>query len=341
MKTQTAHYTLILFIAACMAFLSTETHAQETWTSGMLGKRTVINSLVGPYQSSACPEGKYVIGLEVRSGWWIDGMRVQCATLGPNGEHQAHSQSIGLNAIGSYDGGQMQVLRCPSGQVLTAFKGRAGEFIDRLQFACRGWNAQQGSHGATTWMAAQGGTGGEPYGPAACPDGMAVTQLNGKRAGSYVGFFYFHCQGPPTPPATAGAPIKTAQSTLQPQGRPAPHPQPATRAGQTQVTKSGVRVTRRATETARITGLSRAKSVRGGAELQIDGTNFIIFVNGRKTPNVTSVEIAGTVVKFAIVSPTQMTATVPRSLTTTKRTQSVPVTIVSDGKRISGRFPLR
>lgn len=319
--------TLLLGLAA-----TTGTYANAggaSWTSSWLGKGTFINiyGAIGFQQESSCPSNKYVVGLEIRSGMLIDAMRVECATLGPSGEHQNISQGA---FVGKEMGGSVRLMRCPSGKVVTAARARAGEFIDQVSFACRSWNATQGLHGSLAWQSPHGGSGGEPVGPVECPSGLAMTRLKAKASGSYIGMFSISCESlPPTQPATT----MTAQSALSPTGRAAsssPTSRPASIA-------QGVQpATQVPTPTAPVLRTLTRKPTAGGgaAEIMIDGEHFA-------ANQITRVEIAGTAVTYRVISPTRIAATVPQHVVHKLNNQAVPIVITSGGQRISKQLPLR
>ena len=305
--------------------------AGADWQSTALGKATVVNVLAGGFDfgHSSCPDGKYVVGLEIRSGTLIDAMRVECAKLGPNGEHQ--DRTVGFT-IGNELGGNVGLMRCPAGQVVTAVRARAGEFIDQVSFACRSWNATQGLHGSLRWQPAHGGSGGEPVGPVECPDDMAMTHLGAKVAGSYIGFFHVSCTKlPPTQPAATNT--KSAQSTLSPTGRPASSSPTSVTAP---ITREAPPSTSRVLQPVGpvLKGLTAKAATSGDVEVTIEGEGFV-------ANQVTRVEIAGTSVPYRVVSPTQMVATVPQRVWTTVNRRAVSVAVTSGGQRISQQLAVR
>ena len=304
------------------------------WTSSELGRMTLINTYaLGPFQESKCPDGKYVVGLEIRSGTLVDYMSAECASLGPNGEHQGLTQTTFL---GNSSGGTVRYSRCPAGQVVTAVSARAGEFIDQVSFACRSWNATQGLHGSLRWLPKHGGSGGEPVGPIECPSGKAMTALHGRKAGSYIPYFSVTCNDQPT---TQPAGTMSAQSTLNPQGRPAsssPTSRPAS------VPRGIKPATALPLPAAPILKTLSSKPVAGGgAEISIDGEHFVSTQGGRTINQVTRVEIAGASVPYRVVSSTRITATVPKHIVTKLNKRAVPVIVTSGGRRISAQLPLR
>ncbi len=336
---------MVAFISrSAFAFLlglviTADARAVERWTSSPLGKMTVVNVFSpGGTDTSACPDGRYIVGLEIRSGTLVDAMSAECASLGPNGEHQNFSRT---GVVGNSGGGNLRIVRCPAGQVVTAVRARAGEFIDQVSFACRSWNATQGLHGSLRWQPKQGGSGGEPTGPIECPVGKAMIEITGMISGSYIGRFWVTCKDlPPTQPATT----MSAQSTLNPQGRPATSSPTSKPTSVPQgVRPTGVRpATALPQPIAPVVKALSSKPARGGsAEITIDGEHFIANRGSRQTNQVTRVEIAGESVPYRVVSSTRITATVPVKVLDKLDKRRVPIVVTSDGKRISKQLPLR
>jgi|SRR5690606_17072507 len=325
MYTSVSRRVCALLLALAM---TTSARAENEWFSSWLGKNTVINMLGATgYDASSCPAGKYVVGMEIRSGTLVDAVRAECASLGPNGEHQGHVQG---NTIGNYGGGNVRTMRCPSGQVVTAMRARAGEFIDQVSFACRSWSAAQGLHGSLSWQPAQGGRGGEPAGPIECPNGKALAMIQGRKSGAYLALLRVRCVDlPPTQPSGG---TMSAQSSLTPQGRSASTSPTSRPVAIPQGIKPATTV--RQPVAPILKTLSSKPAAGGGAEITIDGEHFV-------SNQVTRVEIAGTSVPYRIVSPTRITATVPQHVLTRLDKRGVPIVVTSGGQRISKQLPLR
>jgi hypothetical protein len=317
--------------------------ASNSWQSSPLGKMTLVSVYsLGSAQTAACPEGTFIVGLEIRSGLLVDAIGAECAKLGPNGEHLQLSQT---RMLGNAFGGNPRQTRCTSGQVVTAVRGRAGEFLDQVAFACRSWNATQGLHGSLRWHSPHGGQGGQPAGPLECPNGMAMTSVNGHTARSYFAYIWVNCRSLPPVQAAPAQPSATmsAQSALDPQGRPAsssPTSLPAT------IPPGGVTP---ATAPAQSIGPIRnvpvlkaltSRPVAGGAEITIDGEHFM-SQGGPQANQITRVEIAGESVPYRVVSSTRITATVPAKVLDKLDRSKVPVVVTSGGQRISQLLPLR
>ncbi len=309
------------------------------WTSSQIGTTSLLNTFagVGTLEESKCPAGKYIVGLEIRSGTLVDAMRAECASLGPSGEHQNLSQT---DTVGSVSGGRPRLSRCPAGQVMTAVRARTGEYIDQVSFACRSWSATQGLHGSLRWQPKHGGSGGEPVGPIECPSGKAMTKIRGVHTGPYIARFWVTCTDlPPTQPATT----ISAEGASNPQERPASNatsrPTPVARG----VHPAGVRAaTALPQSVAPVVKALRSKPARGNsAEITIDGEHFMANQGGRQTKQVTRVEIAGESVPYRVVSSTRITATVPIKVINKLDKRRVPIVITSGGKRIAKQLPLR
>lgn len=311
--------------ALAFGLAATTGEAAQEWSSPWLGKTTLLNAAGARHDHSSCPQEKYVVGMVIRSGTLVDAIGVECAALGPNGEHQNVSEGP---LLGNRHGGNARTLRCASGHVVTAMRARAGEFIDQVSFACRSWTPSQGLYGSQKWQPAQGGTGGEPAGPAECPNGMAMTRMWAKATGSYISEFNFTCK--PLPPTQSNTTM-SAQSALSPQGRAASAPtsRPASIPQDIQPAKTLPQ------PVAPILKTLSSKPVAGGStEITIDGEHFV-------ANQVTRVEIAGTSVPYRIVSPTRITATVPQHVLTRLNQRGVPIVVTSGGQRISKQLPLR
>ncbi|HEY8539621.1 MAG TPA: IPT/TIG domain-containing protein [Steroidobacteraceae bacterium] len=340
-------WTLVAFVPALLAPASAL--AADSWTSSPLGKSTLLNTasygagapvnLVGTVTGmatgagpSACPNGKYVVGVEIRSGTLIDAMRVECAKLGPNGEHQDRTQGAWL---GNERGGNVRIMRCPAGQVVTASRARAGDFVDQVSFACRRWNAAQGLHGSLSWQPAHGGSGGEPVGPVECPDGMAMTELGGRKAGSYIGFFTVSCKKlPPTQPT---APSTTSAQNSQNQTGSAVGSSPTSAPSAALSISQGVQLStgRVSQPVAPVLKTLSSKAIAGGnVELTIEGESFA-------ADKITRVEVDGTPVPYRVISPTRVVATVSQHVWTKVNPQSVPIVVTSGGQRISKQLSVR
>jgi hypothetical protein len=178
---------LILFSAAWG-------QAQDWGPSALMGGPGGDHTL----RSLACASGKHAIGVQVYAGIYIHGLYLECASLGPAGEHTA-GEMVGI--VGSHLSGTAKQLRCNGGEVLVGFKGRSGLWLDRIQIACKTWSrANGGAEGTVQWRSAAGGTGGQSYGPIYCPGKYGVSRVVGIREGNplygdLVISYQFYCRG--------------------------------------------------------------------------------------------------------------------------------------------------
>ena len=324
----------VLLLGLAMTVSAT---AADLWQSSQIVNKTFLNSAASDgIGGGGCREGQYIVGFEVRSGTLVDAISAECATLGPNGEHRNISQT---RTLGNTGGGSPRLSRCPSGQVMTAVRARAGQFIDQVSFACRSWNATQGLHGPLRWQAKHGGSGGEPAGPIECPDNKAMIRLTGE-AGSVISRFWVTCKTlPPTQPATT----MSAQGSLDPQERPASSSPTSRPASIPQGITPATALPQSAAPivNAPILKTLSSKPVAGGVEIMIDGEHFMTNERGRQTNQVTRVEIGGQSVPYRVVSPTRIAATVPQHVYTKLDRQRVPIVVTSGGQRVSKQLPLR
>ncbi len=99
---------------------------------------------------------------------------------------QISVQASGATLVGPVGGGGGSAfgpIMCPSGSVATAFRGRAGDDVDRTELWCS--TVQAGpSLGSAAFAGGVGGTGGTDYGGAlTCPAGAVMTGIHGTAGG--------------------------------------------------------------------------------------------------------------------------------------------------------------
>jgi hypothetical protein len=83
--------------------------------------------------SLTCGDGRALIGIRGRAGDVVDSIRGVCATIDEIGAVTAISTTATTGGTGGeYD----YELRCPSSQVVTGLRGRAGSFLDEVSLAC-------------------------------------------------------------------------------------------------------------------------------------------------------------------------------------------------------------
>src|SRR5262249_10139185 len=96
----------------------------------------------GPNNEDArCPDNTVVVGVETRSGMWIDQLKFQCAPLTVSGGPDIYTLSIGSIGyprmeIGGPGGSPASPITCPTGEVVVALYVNAGDFIDSFSIGC-------------------------------------------------------------------------------------------------------------------------------------------------------------------------------------------------------------
>jgi hypothetical protein len=96
----------------------------------------------GPNNEDArCPDNTVVVGVETRSGMWVDQLKLQCAPLTVSGGPDMYTLSVGsisypLMAIGGPGGSPAPSITCPSGEIVVAFYVNAGDFLDSFSIGC-------------------------------------------------------------------------------------------------------------------------------------------------------------------------------------------------------------
>jgi hypothetical protein len=144
----------------------------------------------GTEQQSTCRDGQYVVGIRAKQGWYVDHLRVQCQAV-VNGSRTGSVVS-GTGVIGDTRATPTQTRTCTGNQVVTGIRGRAAWYLDRLQIGCQRLNASGLAEGTITWLAAVGGTGGNPF-EARC--GNTGVQFAHGRGGSWVNQLAMTCAG--------------------------------------------------------------------------------------------------------------------------------------------------
>lgn len=128
-----------------------------------------------------CDPGQVMVGVTVRSGFWLDSIAPRCAT--PDATGAWANDALGPRAGGS--GGTTETERCPSNHAVSAITGRAAGFIDRLRIRCRPLASETSTTGEEISGGVVGGNGGTEFGRIACPTDLAATGF-AVRTGAYV-----------------------------------------------------------------------------------------------------------------------------------------------------------
>ncbi|MGH2657353.1 MAG: hypothetical protein ACRDIZ_11760 [Actinomycetota bacterium] len=184
--------------------ISSPAGAQEYWDSSLVGYNTPINGALSDPMDMECddefyrnlvdgtPGIRHAVGVKVRSDQLVDSVSLMCAVIAADGDHVEVYTYSGFSGGAGGFGGQERDYLCRDGEVLAGFRGRAGDYIDQLQVACR-----PVAGGSLRWLPAAGGTGGTAFSAVSCPAGMAVDVMRvwaGQVYAPYVAKFTFRCQ---------------------------------------------------------------------------------------------------------------------------------------------------
>lgn len=147
-----------------------------------------------------CKEGRALIGIKGRSGWYVDRIEGICARFD---EILAASSIHTTGAAGGTGGTSSYEFRCPSGQVVTGLFGKSAWWIDKIGIKC-GRLTSEGlieSGSVTNDFFSAGGTGGSSFN-ITCPSSKPALGLQGK-SGWYVDKVRLACDKPDLTPITA------------------------------------------------------------------------------------------------------------------------------------------
>lgn len=186
-----------------------------------------------------CGDGRALIGIRGRAGDVVDSIRGVCAAIDEIGAVTATSTTATTGGTGGeYD----YELRCPSSQVVTGLRGRAGAFLDEVSLACArlatldtgavdpagrtdgdvAGIVDRGRSNARLFASAGDGSGGAPF-TLNCPGTLPARGLQGRSAG-LVDRIGLVCDAVtiapvlPRPPLTIGGPagLRTGLTPVQP-----------------------------------------------------------------------------------------------------------------------------
>lgn len=161
-------------------------------------------SLIGPVGSASggledysvdCPDGEFLVGLNLRTGWYVDNIGIFCARFDAGGN--TISNTLDVNEDGDPDlddsvvtggGTQTTTQLCPGNSVINQFGGRDGAYVDALGARCINTNGT-GDAGA---LSIAGGAGGNAFN-LFCPAGSVATGIQG-RSGWWIDSAEFQCE---------------------------------------------------------------------------------------------------------------------------------------------------
>jgi hypothetical protein len=147
--------------------------------------------------TSACPAGYVMTGLSLRTGWYVDAVRIVCTQVNANGTWKTHGDILRPSPFYDYLGGHFGGmggsavnLMCDRDWGVESLTGSSGALVDSLGIRCGrlgptvtgGRVRIVGTERRTRGPA--GGSGGSPF-LLRCYLGEAVTAISG-RAGVFV-----------------------------------------------------------------------------------------------------------------------------------------------------------
>lgn len=143
--------------------------------------------------SLLCKEGRALIGIKGKSGWYVDKIEGICARFD---EILAASSIQTTGATGGTGGTSSYEFRCPSGQVVAGLFGKSAWWIDKIGIKC-GRLTSEGLveiNSVTNDFFSAGGTGGSSFNRT-CPDNKPAVGIEG-RSGWYVDKIRLACDNP-------------------------------------------------------------------------------------------------------------------------------------------------
>ena len=132
----------------------------------------------GAYDLS-CNAGHVAVGLEVKSGSYVDRISLKCAPV--NADLTLGSSYTTSSAGGS--GGGLSTLSCSSNEALVGIYGTSGQYLDRIGIRCQSLSAFKQDR--KSFMSGSVGGNGGGFFDNMCPKGFAIKRLSG-RSGGYV-----------------------------------------------------------------------------------------------------------------------------------------------------------
>jgi hypothetical protein len=143
--------------------------------------------------SLLCKEGRALIGIKGRSGWYVDRIEGICARFD---EILAASSVQTTGATGGTGGTSSYEFRCPSGQVVVGLFGRSAWWIDKIGIKCGRLTAEGlvEPYSVTLDFFSAGGTGGSSFNRT-CPDNKPAVGIEG-RSGWYIDKIRLACDKP-------------------------------------------------------------------------------------------------------------------------------------------------
>jgi hypothetical protein len=217
---------------------------ERGWTSTVGGAIRVSQVRGTPYRLE-CAAGEVMVGMTGGHGLWgservVGRLGALCARPVAGVRWADVAQARGVAASSNND--PFTVL-CPDGQAVVGFRSRAQETLRGLELACRPLSGDGGVTGATTLLAAVGGTTGLAQPDMSCGDARPAKGIYG-RADALPNTFGLMCdakpivQKAPSLPATPAPAVTPAPPAVTP-APPATAAPPASVPTATPVPRSG------------------------------------------------------------------------------------------------------
>jgi hypothetical protein len=134
----------------------------------------------------------FAVSVVSRAAVYVDALGDRSTLPGPNGEHGALSRV----SLAGGQGGMLREKDCPSGEVITAVRGRYGILMDSFEVGCRPWRRDRGAHGSLRWLGRVGGSGGSSSFDLRCPTPLAAHYMTVTDKDAYVGGVRLVCLAP-------------------------------------------------------------------------------------------------------------------------------------------------
>ena len=122
----------------------------------------------------ACGPDEVLVGTMTRNGNWLDAIAALCVRVSDDGNWIGEPHSTD-HAGGP--GGVALTRQCPRGQAIAGISGRSSTVVNQLISRCRPLVSAKAVRGQWQDLESVGGTGGDPFGPHACPNNLPATAL--------------------------------------------------------------------------------------------------------------------------------------------------------------------
>jgi hypothetical protein len=146
-----------------------------------------------------CPDRSVLIGMNVYSAGYIDGMQPVCGvpvlTPGGVGAVTVVNEGVTLDLVGT-NSTTFTPLLCPTDEVVVGFEGRSGEWLDAVSLRCAPLD-DTGAVGTIVNTSTLGGAFGAPFPATDCSPGEVATGALLHSFNEFVSTIAFHC-GLPT-----------------------------------------------------------------------------------------------------------------------------------------------